>query len=328
MHFVSAIAVPSSLLFVSIVIHHFARCTSLPYLIDLLLEHDTDHTIPPIPLEKTDPTSSNHSNSPVIPNIIHQTYPNATIPDHWLPSHNSCRILHPSPSYEHILWTDSLSLSFLESHYPWFLSTYLSYPYDIQRADSIRYFVLRHFGGTYLDLDVGCARSIEPLNSFPAWVHRTSPSGISNEAMGGQAGHAFWTRVTEELEFYAHNWGSPYVTVMYSTGPLFLSVVWRKWVREGKDVGEHRVMIMSEEMFNHGEKRFFAPVGGSTWHAWDVKAVLWVREYWIVLLLAVVSSLVAFRFVGRIFMVGRRAQWLGLKKESVEPDWLEKARVV
>jgi mannosyltransferase OCH1-like enzyme len=37
--------------------------------------------------------------------------------------------------------------------YPWFLETFDGYPYPIQRADAIRYFVLHHFGGIYIDLD-------------------------------------------------------------------------------------------------------------------------------------------------------------------------------
>lgn len=37
--------------------------------------------------------------------------------------------------------------------YPWFLDTFDGYPFPIQRADAIRYFVLAHYGGVYLDLD-------------------------------------------------------------------------------------------------------------------------------------------------------------------------------
>ena len=51
------------------------------------------------------------------------------------------------------LWTDEASHEFIRTEYPWFLETFEKYPYAIQRADTIRYFVLAHFGGTYLDLD-------------------------------------------------------------------------------------------------------------------------------------------------------------------------------
>ena len=33
------------------------------------------------------------------------------------------------------------------------METFDGYPYPIQRADAIRYFVLHHFGGIYIDLD-------------------------------------------------------------------------------------------------------------------------------------------------------------------------------
>lgn len=37
--------------------------------------------------------------------------------------------------------------------YPWFIETWDSYIYPIERADAIRYFALVHFGGIYIDLD-------------------------------------------------------------------------------------------------------------------------------------------------------------------------------
>lgn len=51
------------------------------------------------------------------------------------------------------LWTNEKSREFIAAEYPWFLSTFDGYKYPIQRADSIRYFVLAHHGGTYVDLD-------------------------------------------------------------------------------------------------------------------------------------------------------------------------------
>ena len=45
-----------------------------------------------------------------------------------------------------------------QEHYPWFLPTYQSYPYAIQRVDVLRYFLLHSLGGVYIDLDMGCRR--------------------------------------------------------------------------------------------------------------------------------------------------------------------------
>ena len=51
------------------------------------------------------------------------------------------------------LWTAKSSRDFLEKEYPWFLKTYDTYPFGVQRVDALRYFLMRHFGGIYIDLD-------------------------------------------------------------------------------------------------------------------------------------------------------------------------------
>lgn len=104
----------------------------------------------------------------LIPKIIHQTFKNESIPELWQGPQQSCLDLHPD--YEYKLWTDKKSREFIAAEYvetpsrlcdihtdfhryPWFLETFDGYPYPIQRADAIRYFVLHHFGGIYIDLD-------------------------------------------------------------------------------------------------------------------------------------------------------------------------------
>lgn len=42
---------------------------------------------------------------------------------------------------------------FIEDNYNWFLPTYDSYKFPIQRVDVMRYFIIRYYGGIYLDLD-------------------------------------------------------------------------------------------------------------------------------------------------------------------------------
>lgn len=42
----------------------------------------------------------------------------------------------------------------MQEDFPWFLSTYLSYPRLVQRSDVMRYMVLYKYGGVYLDADV------------------------------------------------------------------------------------------------------------------------------------------------------------------------------
>lgn len=119
----------------------------------------------------------------VIPKIIHQTYINESIPAQWKPGQQACLDLHQD--YEYKLWTDKASRQFIASEYPWFLETFDNYAFPIQRADAIRYFVLAHYGGVYIDLDDGCNRRLDPLLSYPAWVRRTVPTKSSRRSWRG-----------------------------------------------------------------------------------------------------------------------------------------------
>jgi mannosyltransferase OCH1-like enzyme len=59
------------------------------------------------------------------------------------------------------LWNDTNSRQLLEEYYPWFLPTYNSYRYPVQRVDTIRLFALLNMGGIYIDLDQ--VRAAKPL---------------------------------------------------------------------------------------------------------------------------------------------------------------------
>ena len=107
-------------------------------------------------------------------------------------SQASCLRWHPEPEWEYKLWTDADADAFIEREYPEFLDTFRNYPYPIQRADAIRYFVLDHYGGVYIDLDDGCNRPLEPLLSYPAFVRKTVPTGVSNDVMGSVPHHPFF----------------------------------------------------------------------------------------------------------------------------------------
>lgn len=96
---------------------------------------------------------------PVIPKILHQVFHNwsdpestaLNLPADWEAARQSCVTLNPD--WEHKLWTAKASRDFIAAEFPWFLDSYDSYRYPIQRVDVIRYFALRHFGGIYIDLD-------------------------------------------------------------------------------------------------------------------------------------------------------------------------------
>ncbi|EED12450.1 MIPC synthase subunit (SurA), putative [Talaromyces stipitatus ATCC 10500] len=241
----------------------------------------------------------------IIPKIIHQTYINESIPEHWIEPQQSCINLHPD--YEYKLWTNEKSREFIAKEYPWFLETFDGYRYPIQRADAIRYFVLAYYGGTYIDLDDGCQRRLDPLLSYPAWVRRTKPTGISNDAMGAVPQHPFFLRVVESLQAYDKHWFLPYITVMYSTGPLFLSVVWKEYMAES--FGMDRVRVLMPDEYNRFSWSFFTHHVGNSWHGADAQLIFWMCRYWVLL------TVVGFTLAGCVgfcmWVVYRRLLLLG-----------------
>ncbi|KAL9639186.1 MAG: hypothetical protein Q9164_001079 [Protoblastenia rupestris] len=274
----------------------------------------------------------------LIPKIIHQTYVNESVPEHWREAQKSCVDLHED--YEYKLWTDAKSREFIATEYPWFLATFDNYSQPIQRADAIRYFVLSHYGGIYIDLDDGCNRRLDPLLSYPAWVRRTKPTGISNDAMGSVPHHPFFTLVIESLIPYNRNWKLPYITVMYSTGPLFLSVIWQEYKRgRGRNIAElgaqvggvvgagagnvgkglgrwdgsesGRVRVLMGDEYNKKPWSFFRWHGGSSWHGKDARLIFWMGKHWMLItatgfLIAGIVGLALWWVYGRVLLIGER----------------------
>jgi len=293
-------------------------------LIALLLEDASTDAIQKSELPA--PNSTLLNNRPqLIPKIIHQTYINESIPAHWLPAQQACLDLHKD--YEYKLWTDAKSLEFIETEYPWFAATFRNYQHPIQRADSIRYFVLAHYGGVYIDLDDGCKRRLDPLLSYNAFVRRTVPTGISNDVMGAIPQHPFFLRVVESLQGANRKWFLPYITIMASTGPLFLSVIWKKWMGEHADLQAQsqnlvdgasiaadwkgRVRVLMPDEYSGHTWSFFEEYKGNSWHGSDARLIFWMGKNWMLLTAAgtviVLSAGLAMWWVyGRILLLGQK----------------------
>lgn len=164
-----------------------------------------------------------------------------------------------------------------QEHYPWFLATYRAYPYAIQRVDAVRYFILHRLGGLYLDLDVGCRRRLDFLRRANFTAPLTYPVGISNDVMASAPGSAFATRAIHELTRWRRKLAVHYVTVMFSTGPMFLTVQYAlsKAARRG-------VAAIPPATYGKydatGDAAFFH-LHGSSWHGGGAPAVFWLDAH-------------------------------------------------
>lgn len=230
------------------------------------------------------PNSPNLNKQAIIPKIIHQTYKTNDIPDAWKQGQQACINLHND--YQYILWTDEMAREFISKEFEWFLETWDNYMYPIQRADAIRYFVLYHYGGIYIDLDDGCKRKLDPLLTVPAFVRKTAPTGVSNDVMGSVPHHPFFLKVIQNLEKYQRNWFIPYLTIMISTGPLYLSLIWKQYKRWGvPEAGKVRVMMT--EHYKGNPYSYFAIASGSSWHMGDANFIKGLGDH---LVLAVIGG--------------------------------------
>ncbi|TLS31571.1 hypothetical protein PpBr36_02740 [Pyricularia pennisetigena] len=240
------------------------------------------------------------SDKPVVPRITHQIFHawkhpgNDTLPDHWAHARESCR-LH-NPDWEHKIWYTENSREFLRDNYPWFLPTYDGYKFPIQRIDVLRYFLLRHYGGIYLDLDNGCAASLDALTYYPAFTTDGGHGALSNNIMGGQPGHPFFHLLTENLPAWDWNWLLPYVIISYCSGQWFVTAMWERYhqllqLTPGSGGGSvsgleslgrgwrplHHVLMDMREGADPWV--YFTQVRGGTWSNWDSDIFPWIGDH-------------------------------------------------
>ncbi|TFK75806.1 hypothetical protein BDN72DRAFT_831245 [Pluteus cervinus] len=224
--------------------------------------------------------ASSHGQVEYIPRIIHQTWKSDILPPRWKDISQACRDMMPD-YYEYMLWTDASSRDFIAAHYPWFLDTYDDYDYVIQRADAIRYFVLHHFGGVYIDLDIGCRKPMDPLLVHHLILPKTIPVGVSNDLMFSEPRHPLLEQAIHNLITFDHSWFLNYPTVMFSTGPMFLSIQYGLY---SSHPGSN-VRILPKSLYGKNAKpedapnSFFAHYYGSSWHS-DDAAFVWFLGTW------------------------------------------------
>ncbi|CAF1156826.1 unnamed protein product [Adineta steineri] len=216
-------------------------------------------------------TSARPNYTDLVPAIIHHiVIGDIDISKHptWTASRDACLKLHPD--YEYKFWNDSLAEELIRKEYSWFLETWKSYRYPIQRADSLRYLVLYHYGGIFLDMDLHCRRSLGPLRRFDFISPAAYPVGISNGFLMASAHHPFIKVLVDQLPLFNRNFIFPYATVMFSTGCMYISAQYSLYNDHCRlrllDYKQHRLSgHVSTPLFHH--------YGSSSWHSGDASFI-------------------------------------------------------
>jgi len=286
--------------------------------------------------------NSSSSSSKHIPPIIHFIWFKNLYDSHDRPSDipatgsdspELCRTYNPTFTIN--IWNATAARDFLESEYGWFMPTYDAYVHPIQRVDALKYFLLWHYGGIYMDLDIGCRRPLDPLLEFPAWFPRASPLGVNNDLMASAARHPIIGKMTTNLQPRNRWLIFPYLTVFWSTGPQFTSDMVKAWFGEQiyggrlvpaaskRDARPYDFFVLPQ-IFYSEEFTFFGHRPGGTWHGRDVFVILWfVDRPWV---LVVLGFIILFaltmrgrkRYIRVVLCRFRRSSFRRKRKDSIQ----------
>jgi inositol phosphorylceramide mannosyltransferase catalytic subunit len=87
-----------------------------------------------------------------------------------------------------------------------------------------RYALLYKYGGIYIDLDIVCQAPLHFLRRYPFVMPATRPVGFSQDFLVAAPGDLFVRQLLEALPRWNVNLLTKYPTVMFSTGPMFVTL--------------------------------------------------------------------------------------------------------
>ena len=237
-----------------------------------------------------------------IPRIIHQIY---GLWDSKIPRKIQRRIdiwkrLHPT--FKYILWNKKSLKEFINKKFNFFLPIYDRYQYNVQRADSVRYFILYEYGGIYSDIDLEPYKCIETLlqkcDRKNCVLYRSPNSDkITNDFMISKPKCIFWKKVCRELMVnHELDYFSKHLTVMYSTGPLLLDYIYehskfRKnyiYIINSKYINNCDV---SEEKPARNKDAYLIRHEGNAWHETDSSIINFVYTYCFYIIIIIILVL-------------------------------------
>lgn len=178
--------------------------------------------------ELNDTMAAQASQPPFIPRTIHQTWKTKDLSTYSLKWTSRSFWVRRYPGWDVRLWTDAEIDLLIRQEYQWLYPTFISYPYDIERADIARLVLLHKFGGVYVDLDVipqtTGALPLDILRTFKcifpqASDHRT----LSNHFIMCEPGSPVLAELLHQASKSVSSLWLPYLHVFASTGPLFIT---------------------------------------------------------------------------------------------------------
>ncbi len=152
------------------------------------------------------------SKTPLIPKIIHQIWIGGPVPDRFVKLMETWKELHPS--WEYKLWTDADLQDF-----PFLDRRAFDRAINIgAKADILRYDILFHFGGVYVDCDFECVKPLDPfIYAHEFFVGIAGFDYVGNAIIGASKGLLIFKKLATLINSWDDNQlKDPWV----HTGPL------------------------------------------------------------------------------------------------------------
>lgn len=247
--------------------------------------------------------------------IIHQTWKTNDIPEHWKESEKKWKELHPDWQYK--LWTDADNLELIRTKFPHYLDMYQGYEYNIQRADFIRYAILKTYGGLYSDLDIvplrpfdedtfkGTKSDVYLMKNNSYLRPSMSVGAITNALMiAATKDCPFWQAVMDEAERRYKNphwmWIGKHRKVINMTGPKMIHDVAHHY--------PHPITLLPTDVTlcsvcdppgtTRGKNPRVISIEGKSWNGWDTTIMnfCFCKAYPILIILLLLFAYFVYRF--------------------------------
>jgi len=183
-----------------------------------------------------------------IPKILHQTYRTKEIPERLEEYRRKLIELHPGWDYR--FYGDDECRDIVKRYFPSFLPVYESCSAPVQKADIFRIIAVYALGGFYLDIDVECINSLDPLCEFHCVFaeeltitqelaeeldHRDRLR-VGNFMFGSEPGHPFLLHILRKMAVESQREIISEHDVLESTGPGLVTTVYHESRDELRDV--------------------------------------------------------------------------------------------
>ena len=208
-----------------------------------------------------------------IPKTIHRIWDSGPIPDRFKGNWDNCKRINPG--YNVTLWNNEDIENLISTHYPWFLPFYKAYPYHMEQLDAGRYFIIYHYGGVYIDMDVDCKLPFDEIfkktgQDFEVMIGGGLPVGLATSFFVAKALHPFMRFMVMGLQESLGWYISPYWSVMASTGPVYIYVNYLKYPCKDD------IFVLAPHLH---KKVYMVHEHAGTWHRWDGPIYVWIDRH-------------------------------------------------